>query len=356
MSSKLPQRPNLDHLRRQAKDLLASLAAGDKQAVATLCEHLPAAANLTAAKVRKMRLCLADAQSAIARKTGFANWPQLTRHVEQLRALEGTWEFDSLQVDGRPMPAPMLQTSRVLIDGDCFRSETAGTVYEGLFNIDVEMDPHAIDIEFVSGPEAGNSNHGIFALDGDRLTICLDMSGKSRPPAFTTAPGSHCALEVLRRASSTRPESVKGGTATPRSKSIVETASPAEFTYVESPTLARLQGEWSAVKVVQDGQDLPAAMCAAGRRTAKKNELKVTMAGQVMLHALVRIDELADPVRVDYCHLVGPVKGVVQLGIMKWLGAEMCSCMAPPGAPRPVDFTCPAGSGHTLSQWRLVTQ
>src|SRR5262245_21066833 len=96
MSSKLPQRPNLDHLRSQAKHLLAALGPRDKEAVATLREHLPAAANLTAAQLRKMRICLADAQSAIARKTGFANWPQLTRHVEQLRALEGTWEFDSL--------------------------------------------------------------------------------------------------------------------------------------------------------------------------------------------------------------------------------------------------------------------
>jgi uncharacterized protein (TIGR03067 family) len=161
-------------------------------------------------------------------------------------------------------------------------------------------------------------------------------------------------LEILRRESGARPESVTGGTAQPQSKPAVETISPADFLYVDSPTLARLQGDWSAVKIVQDGQELPAAMCAAGRRTAKKNELKVTMAGQVMLHALVRIDEKADPMHVDYCHLTGPAKGVVQLGIMKWLGAEMCSCMAPPGAPRPTDFTCPPGSGHTLSQWRLI--
>ena len=32
MNSKLPQRPNLDHLRRQAKALLAAIEAGDKDA------------------------------------------------------------------------------------------------------------------------------------------------------------------------------------------------------------------------------------------------------------------------------------------------------------------------------------
>ena len=87
----------------------------------------------------------------------------------------------------------MLKSSRVLIDGDCFRSETPGHVYEGVFNIDVEADPHGIDIEFVAGPEAGNWNYGIFRLSGDRLQICLDMTGKGRPKAFHTAPNSNCA-------------------------------------------------------------------------------------------------------------------------------------------------------------------
>jgi uncharacterized protein (TIGR03067 family) len=184
-----------------------------------------------------------------------------------------------------------------------------------------------------------------------RMTICLDMGGKRRPRDFSTRPGSHCALETLRRTSTARPEAVEGGT-TPQNKTVPEIASPADFAYTETPTLLKLQGEWTAVKIVQDGQELPAAMCAAGRRTAKQNELKITMAGQVMLHALVRIDENFDPMRVDYCHITGPVKGILQLGIMRWSGAEVCSCMAPPGAPRPTDFTCPPGSGHTLSQWR----
>jgi hypothetical protein len=108
MAKSLPPRPNLDHLRQQAKALLAALDAGDKKAIGTFRKHLPAAAKMTLTQVRKAGFRLADAQSAIARKTGFSNWPQLARHVEQLRALEGTWEFDSLEVDGRPMAEPML--------------------------------------------------------------------------------------------------------------------------------------------------------------------------------------------------------------------------------------------------------
>ena len=131
MSRQLPARPHLDHLRRQAKDLLASLEAGDDGAVRTFQDHLPAARGMTPDEVRGAGFRLADAQSAVARKTGFAGWPQLARHVEQLRALEGIWEFDRLEIDGTTLPAEMSAGSKILIDGDRFRTESMGAVYEG---------------------------------------------------------------------------------------------------------------------------------------------------------------------------------------------------------------------------------
>ena len=352
MAKSLPSRPNLDHLRRQAKALLAAFETGDENAVDTFHQYLPAAGKMTPSKIREAKFRLADAQSAIARKTAFANWPQLAHHVEQLRALEGTWEFDSLEVDGQSMPSSMLTSSRILIDGDCFRSEMSGTTYEGVFNIDVEKDPHHIDIEFVSGPEAGNWNFGIFYLDGDQLKICLNMVGKNRPSAFQTAAGSYQALEFLRRASVARPPTVTGGTRQPRPQPIPPESIDVQFAHVDSPTLARLQGLWTSVRLVQDGKDLPNDFLKTGQRLATKNEIKVTFAGQTMLHALVRIHEDTDPIQVDYCLLSGPAKGVIQLGIMKWIGTDACFCMTSPRQPRPTDFNCPPGSGQSLSQWR----
>src|SRR3954453_21185927 len=135
MAKQLPPRPNLDHLRAQSKSLLAALDKGDKEAIATMREHLPAAKDLGDAQIRKSGFRLADAQSAIARKTGFASWPQLARHVEQLRALEGTWEFVSLEIDGNSMPPGMFSAAHILIDGDRFRTESPEATYEGVFNI-----------------------------------------------------------------------------------------------------------------------------------------------------------------------------------------------------------------------------
>jgi uncharacterized protein (TIGR03067 family) len=348
---KLTSRPNLDHLRRQAKSLLSSLASGDPEAIATISNHLPAAQGMTAEQVRRMQLRLADAQSAIARKTGFASWPQLARHVEQLRALEGTWAFARLEIDGNTMPPAMMEASRILIDGDRFRTESPEATYEGIFNINVEAQPHEIDIEFVAGPEAGNWNFGIFRLDGDQLEICLDMNGKPRPTEFRTSAGSGHACEKLLRTSGSRPENVTGGTP-PAHQSPCAGEDSAGFEFIASATLTRLQGEWTPVRLVLNGQELPPAMLATGLRSASQNQVKVTFGGQLIIHASIRIDEGADPIHVDYYNLGCSTKGAIQQGIMQWLGDDACFNMSAPGQPRPDDFTCPAGSGRTLSVWR----
>jgi hypothetical protein len=93
-------------------------------------------------------------------------------------------------------------------------------------------------------------------------------------------------------------------------------------------------------------------MLATGRRVTKNNEVKISFGGQMMIQALMRIKESEDPMHVDYYNLCGLAKGTVQLGIMKWIGDDVCFNMAAPGKPRPADFACKAGDGGTFSQWR----
>jgi uncharacterized protein (TIGR03067 family) len=352
VAKNLPSRPNLDHLRLQAKTLLAARQSGDAESASTIRDHLPSAQSMTADQVLQTRFRLADAQSAIARKTGFASWPHLARHVEQLRALEGTWGFARLEIDGGAIPTSALGASRILIDGDRFRTESPEAIYEGIFNINVEAQPHEIDIEFVAGPEAGNWNYGIYRLDGDQLEICLDMNGKPRPAAFGTSSGSGHAYETLKRSSQARPEDVTGDTPS-APQQVLTSQDRAGFDYVESTTLTKLQGQWSPMKTVRDGIELPAMMLRTGLRLAKANEVKITFGGQTMIHALVRLDESKDPIHVDYYNLDGSSEGSIQLGIMKWIDDEVCFCTAAPNRARPGDFTSPAGSGLTFSQWRV---
>jgi uncharacterized protein (TIGR03067 family) len=361
VAKKLPARPDLDHLRRQAKVLLAQLNEGDTAAANTFITHLPEARTMRPAAVRKAGFRLADAQSAIARQSGFASWPALSRHVQELRALEGEWLFVSLEVDANAVPAAMLGSSRLLIDGDQFRMESPEANYDGIFTIDVESKPSHIDIEFVEGPEAGHWSYGIYQFKGDQLTICLGLTGAIRPCGFRTEAGSGHALERLRRSSSTRPANVTGGPAakTIRKKAAASTSAPVAalidprtFDVPMTPLLQRLEGDWAAVELVMDGQPMVAEWLSFGSRTTVGNEVKVVFGGQTMLHAKVRIDDSSTPVAVDYLNLAGKAKGTVSLGIMDWLGADARFLMAAPGKPRPTDFTCERGSGCTLSRWK----
>jgi uncharacterized protein (TIGR03067 family) len=189
---------------------------GDDAAARIFSNHLPEAKGLTAAQVRAAGFRLADAQTAVAHKNGFAEWPGLARYLERLRSLEGTWVFRTLEVDSAKMPTAALGESRLLIDGDRFRMDSPDAKYEGIFDIDIERTPHTIDIDFVDGPEAGNRSEGIFELDGDRLVICLGFAGESRPKTFKTTRGSGHALEHLTRADHARPAHVDGGTPPPQ--------------------------------------------------------------------------------------------------------------------------------------------
>ena len=352
MDKKLPARPSLDHLRRQAKTLLAQLKDGTLPAARAFIEHLPAAGRMTADAVRAAGFRLADAQSVVARQSGFASWPALSRHVEQLHSLQGDWRFESLEIDGAAVPAGALTRSRLLFDGDRFRMESPEGNYEGMFALDVDARPPQIDIEFIEGPEAGTLCYGLYELDGDRLTLCLGVAGASRPTGFATRPGSGHALERLRRASAGRPANVTGGTPQPAPPAIaVEREDPAAFDVEMTPLMRRLEGEWIPVQLVVDGKAMPDQWLAFGSRTSIGNEVKVVFGGQVMVHAKVRLDERAAPIAVDYLNLAGAKANTVSRGIMEWVGDDVRFLIAPPGHARPADFNAQAGAG-TLSQWR----
>lgn len=339
----LPARPNLDHLRRQAKQLLKQLNDGNRDAKRTFAEHLPA---LKGKQPDARALKLADAHTVVARQAGYASWPALARHVEQLRALEGEWLMDLLEIEGNVLLAA---GAKLLMDGDRFRVESVEATYEGVFTIDVEQEPAHIDIEFVSGPEAGETIRGIYVLSGDRLTMCLGLVGATRPTQLASTPGSQHALEHLHRASAARPTDVTGGTPPPPSPE-PERSDAAAFEVELTDLYRRLAGEWTAVELATGGRALPATMLAHGKRTMTGNEVKVVFGGQTMVHAKVRIDDTRSPIAIDYLGLSGKAKGVVTRGIMEWVGDDARFMMAPAGAPRPATFT---GAG-TLSRWRRV--
>ncbi|HTF89991.1 MAG TPA: TIGR03067 domain-containing protein [Planctomycetota bacterium] len=347
MNRNLSSRPNLEHLRGQAKKLLADLRSGKKEAALEFQRHLPAAAGHSLEKILGAPYKLADAQSVVARRCDHASWPKLVTYIEQLRALEGTWNFASLKTEGSAIPPAMLVASRIVIDGERFRTISPEAVYDGVFDIDVDTRPFTIDIDFRAGPEAGNSSYGIFRFDDERLVICLGLTGFPRPTEFKTRPGSGHALEVLVHASSDRaiPERANEVAAAGES---VDDASFREVT----PAIEALQGEWSALRIVIDGKSLPASFLKGGKRVMVGPRTTVTFGPQVILDALTRVDASSEILNVDYLHVGGPTPGAVQRAIARRSADELELCMAAAGAPRPTELRSTRGSGWTLSVWK----
>ena len=75
-------RLNLDHLKKQAKDLVRLYRSRDAAAMARFRRALPAAADMNDDGIAGLQLRLHDAQSCLARELGFASWPDLKRYVE----------------------------------------------------------------------------------------------------------------------------------------------------------------------------------------------------------------------------------------------------------------------------------
>lgn len=82
-SRKLPDRPNLGQLKKQAKTLLHSAHAGDPAAQERF-QILPAFAAQPPTTEGAGAPALHDAQSVIAREHGFPSWRALREHVEEL--------------------------------------------------------------------------------------------------------------------------------------------------------------------------------------------------------------------------------------------------------------------------------
>ena len=81
---RLPVRPDLEQLQRQAKEFLRDIHAGAPNAVAEFREHQPKAIDTSAAK-------LSDAQLVLARSYQASSW---TRLVHAVQLADAIWRDD----------------------------------------------------------------------------------------------------------------------------------------------------------------------------------------------------------------------------------------------------------------------
>lgn len=92
---RLPARPSLEQLRKQAKELLKDFRAGDAAAKARMQIVIPRSADSTSVE----NLVLADAQFVLAREYGFENWARMVHHVETINPTEYQARYEQLAQD-----------------------------------------------------------------------------------------------------------------------------------------------------------------------------------------------------------------------------------------------------------------
>ena len=105
---RLPVRPDLEQLHRQAKELLRAIHAGDASAIAELREHHPEPVDPSAAK-------LADAQLVLARSYRTTSW---TRLVQAVQLADAIWRDAVEDVRTLVTRNPALIHDAVLIRAD----------------------------------------------------------------------------------------------------------------------------------------------------------------------------------------------------------------------------------------------
>src|SRR5262245_22986060 len=108
-AKQLPDHPDLEQLKRQAKDLLHAVREKDSAAL-TRFRILPAFAEKADTDLALTMLALHDAQSVIAREHGFESWTALRERVEEmtLEFADALSQFLEAATDGRPDRAERL--------------------------------------------------------------------------------------------------------------------------------------------------------------------------------------------------------------------------------------------------------
>lgn len=158
MSKSLPLRANLEWLKKQCKDRLVVLRAGDPDAK------------------------LSDAQLLVAREYGFASWRKLKDHVDQVRA-----KLDQLV----PAPADPTAAAAVAAD-DPDLAAVLSAVKAGDTNVAAQLLGRRPELAAARGPDGQTPLHVAAEYNDARLGVLLLAYGAD--PEATYGQSGHTAL------------------------------------------------------------------------------------------------------------------------------------------------------------------
>ena len=247
----------------------------------------------------------------------------------------------SLELDGQKMDAGMLEKARIEVKGKRFTSTGMGAVYKGALELDASKTPGHINMKFDAGPEKGNTNLGIYELDGDTWKICLATRGSVRPSSFASSPGAGFAFETFVREDVARAVKANAQVSKTAARATTAKAPPTEF-----------EGEWSMVSGIMNGRAMDESLLKWVKRVFQRNQTTVNAGPQVMLQAEFTHDPSTSPKSIEYLNTGGSNRGKTQYGIYEFEADLLKICVSAPDAARPTEFKSKPGDGRTLTVWK----
>ena len=124
----LREHPDLDQLKRQAKELLGAFAAGEPHAVAEAQAHYRGAVRETFA--------LHDAQLVIARAYGFESWPKLKAYVDGVTVAR---LVEAVKANDMERARAMLKVRPELANMDLAENDEHRAMHYAVYNRSPEM-------------------------------------------------------------------------------------------------------------------------------------------------------------------------------------------------------------------------
>jgi uncharacterized protein (TIGR03067 family) len=117
---------------------------------------------------------------------------------DELRKIQGTWQFVEHDMDGKATPPAELQKMTITFTGDRWTVREGDKVVQaGTHKFDPAKKPPHVDAVVTEGEGKGSTMLGIYEQKGDTLRVCFDPQGKRRPTTFTSGAGKFMA--VVRR-------------------------------------------------------------------------------------------------------------------------------------------------------------
>ena len=180
MPRRLPEHPSLEHLKKQAKDLLAELR-----------QRTPATQ-------------LADAQHVLAREYGFASWKKLKTHVDSTRSsLAGRWSANLQRSRPHDLNPFRMASLEISVEGQratfAFVSvDPRGEEHRGDPTVVVDGHHHAMEhgvgyvakwlrpgaLEVTATKDGRPTGHGLYEVspNGQELTVSYFRSSSDGAP------------------------------------------------------------------------------------------------------------------------------------------------------------------------------